>query len=334
MPNNDTLKALLHNARLIYQVKAVHILSDLSGPNPTVNTVNDQMNTFFGHLSNPKLWSEPITFDRGKISQEILNISSVKSDQVDLYLQNTRSFLETMEDQVLKAALQRVATTPTQPMNLRTIDALNQTTRTLEGRLDHFANAGNDLRRDPTFSPLASRQASLLSTYTELLTNNAIESTQSKVNTVNQWKTMFGNMTDTTLFLRLYPKYNDFLAKQTEASDHPVVLSKGAFTNNQQALDALAVTMVKLDREVSKYADAGVDWAQDTRYQGLKDACPSILSAYRQALFNDTVEATTTVIEEIQKTGNQIAASTNKDDFLDQYSAFNDLMKNQTPATA
>ncbi|MEO0779468.1 MAG: hypothetical protein AAFW73_16400 [Bacteroidota bacterium] len=334
MPSNDPLKALLRNARLIWKVKARQLQSDLAEDQAEVQTINEQLTHFFGHLSNPKLWSEPVTYQTSDIAQHILDISAVRSDDVEGYLTATRQFLQIMQDQVLPTALQRVATTPTLPWNLRTIDALNQTTRSIEDRLDTYASQGTDLRQDPAFLALANRQAGLLANYRELLTNNAIESTQSKVNTINRWKATIAPLSDPPLFQRVYAKYNDFLAKQVQQTAATPILLGVAVSNNQQALDALAVAEVKLNREVADYQSRGVDLAEDTVYQALNAACPALLTNFRKALFNNDFEAPTTLIEALQRQGEELVQAPTQSAFLDQYRAFNDLLKTNTPAVA
>ncbi len=334
MANNENIKALLFNARLICLAKAQAVEAKLSGPNPEVQVLNTRLHTFFGHLSNPKFWSQPIDADLGKLSQEVLDISSVDPTSVPQYLTAVRKFLQNLEDTVLQSALRLVASTTTETWNLRMLNVLRKIQQTMIERKGFFKNKGEDLNQNSQFQSMETTYRTLVSSYRELLTNNGVSSDQAKVNNMKARGTNLSNAVQSSIYLRLYQKLSDIIKGEVATASAMPTFSSIPVALNQQAINALSVTLVKVSREIAKLKSKGTDLSQDATFTSLASEQQTLANDFRAALYNNTCTATAADVTQLSTLGNKIEQSTDKATFLTEYRALNQLMKDKIPATA
>ena len=330
MAQNESLQALLNNARLICLVKFESVEPHLGTTNSAIKATESNLQKLFGHFPNPLLWTVPINCDRGKIAQLVLDIDSVDPTDLSKYGRLIQQFLNLLKDDVLKNALNRISQTSASTWNVRMLNALRVTLQEVENRKVFFKN---DLDQDPDFPQMQARQQALVGDFRELLRTNAIESNESRVNNMKQRGTLIKQATPVAMFLKLFGKLSDFIDQQISGVSLIPVFKEAPSAENQAVLNALSVALTKVDSKVADLSTQGIDLSQNTQYQQLLSDQRTLQSSYRQALNTNSVSSTSADATAVAQLGDAIANASDETVFLAEYQKLNDLMRSKASAT-
>jgi len=327
MATIPTVKSLLFNTRLVYLVKYQEVLRHLDSPDADLKKLDQSFHTLFAHWGNPKFWTEDIPWIAGKTADFILQVNEVNPDSCDDFKVAASALLKHFKEDLLKDALERTAVTDTSMWNLRMLNALRITLQQEEGRVTFFKGQGQDLSKDAKFQEMNKHQQDLVATYRNLLTNNSVEATESKVENVKKRGVRMEAETVLEAFLNKFQKLSAYLNKQvTEVALIPhfaVVPSE----ENQKSINALAIALIKMDQRIGTLVRAGKDFTKEADFETLSSDQLSLQNAFRKALYGNTITASSTDTAAIDQITNSLTGVDDLSGMKTKYLALNELMR-------
>jgi hypothetical protein len=180
--DNERLKLIIHDVRLIYLSKLQLVQSVHGISNADIVALSTEMQTAINHFDNPTLWMAPIPFDDDKITSAIVAIDTCPPTDLPKFFEAVRTSIDSLKSEVITLPVAEIVNTLTSDFNLKVLDALQQAQRNIGGRKIFFKrNQGVDLEKDPTFIPMQAEQRPVSTEYRRALTNNEVQSTESDV---------------------------------------------------------------------------------------------------------------------------------------------------------
>ncbi len=329
MPQNEKLKRILYHSRRVCLVKMDAVEKAQTTQRTDVQQLQADYQKLFGHFFNPKLWEQAISFDAGKIAEKVLKVDSCDPTDLTTYLQHSRQLLAFLKNDLLASALQRIATTQTSMWNTRMLNALRITLQQEDERVVFFNNQGADLDNNSSYQELSTEQQLVVAAFRELLTTNAIESSQAKVNHMKTRGDMIASSTEVSIFLRLYKKLNAFIKAQIKeaATDLPDPTNPPSQLN-EQALYILATCLLEIAQKTTSFESQGTDLNSHTAYQTEATRQSTAVSDYRLALEENTLDATDTEISSLKTRHQNLQSASSFDDFVKELGLLNTFMEN------
>lgn len=323
MTTNAALKALLLNARLIYLVKKQEVNAPAGALAADCQALDQKYQTLFGHLANPQLWKNPISFAAGATSRLILALNQVDPTDTNAFLENAQALYNHLTDSLLQAPLAALSTVSTFIWNIKMLNALRLTLQTVDERKAFFKGQGTDLDQHEEFPQMESQQLQLIATYRELLKSDAIEATESKVRNIETRKDDLASENQLDEFLRRYENLSKFIGKQVAKVSEMPILADRPSAENWQALETLSRTLVLLGEQIAKMAVAGNDFTQQRSFAALSSEQQILQEKYQKALLSNEIESTSTQVGELQQFATTIPRITDLPTLEAKYKAIN-----------
>jgi hypothetical protein len=181
--NNNRLKVILYNAKLISLSKLQKVQARYGDTHPEIDAVNKQMIKTISSFDNPTLWAYPIPFEENDITTLIVKISLCNPDNLSGFIQDMRNFIFYLEHELLDSpqpTTRSIETdTPsaeTSDFNVNVLDAILKNKRYIDGRKQHFKNQGIDVDNHPDFIPLRNEHEPVYTEYRRVLKANLVQS--------------------------------------------------------------------------------------------------------------------------------------------------------------
>ena len=210
--SNAFLQSLVADSQTICIEKFNLVKTALGSDNADVRSIKTNMDRIFTALAKPDIWSNEVDADSEPIVEQMIVLGSVDSSHLDGAVKKIQKFLQLLETNMLKPALESLDAPPaTSGMNLQVLDALRLTRQQIGIRLRGFAQAGVDLTQDDDFQTMQDRQDPLVDTYRDKLKANLVVSKQTDVIIIKRLGDLIAATDTTVAFKSNYSKLSDFV---------------------------------------------------------------------------------------------------------------------------
>ena len=173
----------------------------------------------------------------------------------------------------------------------------------------------------------------MITTYSELLITNALQATESKVSNVRKRGDGMEKETVLLSFFALYQKLNNYINKQITEVSLISHFANVPSEENQKSLNALSLTLIKMDQQIGKLAATGKYFTTDAAFASLSSDQLSLQTNYQNELQTNNITSSTSDTDDILKIANQLASVNDLSAMKKEYEALNDLMRSRISAT-
>ena len=218
--NNERLKLILHDAKLICLSKFQIVQSVHGTSNSELKKLKKEMDTAIQRYDNPTLWLYPIPFDEVATTLHVVQIDSCPTNNLETYAQVVRDFIQFLIKIVADIPVAEASMSETSDFNLKVLNVLTQVQRNVGGRKVYFKNNQNvDLDKDPKFVPMQEEQRPIQTDYRKALTENAVAATESDVLIFNRISENIRQSTVLDKFFMLYQMHTDTMKAKLPADE-------------------------------------------------------------------------------------------------------------------
>lgn len=202
-PNNDRLKAILHDVKVVYKSKFLLVHEKNSLNLPRLEATAEKLEAVFLHFENPGLWMRSIAFSEEKILDFMLRIDTCDPEHADQFLLHSDQFIDYLENEILRFVTPPSGIIPDR-FNQGVIEALRGAHQSISGRKVFFRNRNIDLDRSPEFLLLEADHLPKVTAYQQLLSQNVISATESDVMLFRRFEPAIKQAVELKVFLGIY----------------------------------------------------------------------------------------------------------------------------------
>ncbi|MBL7827366.1 MAG: hypothetical protein JNJ57_12085 [Saprospiraceae bacterium] len=178
--DNERLKVILHNARLVCISKFQMVQSNFGAANADLIGINQKMDDIMGKFNNPSFWATPIPFEETDITQRMLMVDICPPNDLPGFKKGMNDFVDYLDKKILNgAAATGNLETLISDANLKVLNALTACQRNVAGRKIFFRNQGVDLDKTPDFLNRQQKQTPVMAEYRRVLNENEVQATDS-----------------------------------------------------------------------------------------------------------------------------------------------------------
>ena len=211
MPNNERLKVIIHDAKLICRTKFKKVEEKFGADNTDVLAIKQEIKHHFAHFDNPDFWLNDISFNEQMLWHHILKINIADPADMSNFLTVTRAFLTFLNEDVIKKPAEALTNIVTSDFNLRTINALNKSNLKINGRKTFFKNQGKDLSQNTEFVTLETKHKNCHDNYKKCLKKNTIEAKQTDIIIINRFGEAISKIVTVPIFINFYKSFYKFV---------------------------------------------------------------------------------------------------------------------------
>ena len=219
MPNNDKLKEIINNAKLIFAAVFQRIATTPSSSNTKVIALKTKLNKQFSRFDDPNFWIETIDYDKQMLWHNILVFESVNINSVEEILKAGNDYFTFVDTNILKSPTVATAKVVTSDWNVRTINALGITDKSILERKTFFKNKGEDLSQNAMFSTAETAYTEDATHYTALLKSNKVNSKESDIKIIKMYGVAISKIVLSDNFTTMYKALDGFI--KTKIAAHP-----------------------------------------------------------------------------------------------------------------